>query len=65
MMMSNPRVFLSLQRDLATRGYEVWQDVNRLKAGRPWDEGVSEGLRNAQVLLVLLSPESVCTEPGC
>src|SRR6266481_1989035 len=71
MLMSNPRVFLSyavrdasevaerLHRDLATRGYEVWQDVNRLRAGRPWDEGVSEGLRNAQVLLALLSPESV------
>jgi hypothetical protein len=66
-----PRVFLSygvrdaseiaerLHRDLATRGYEVWQDVIRLRAGRPWDEDVSEGLRNAQVMLALLSPQSV------
>jgi TIR domain/APAF-1 helical domain len=66
-----PRLFLSygvhdaselaerLRRDLTARGYQVWQDVNRIRAGRPWDEEVQTGLRNSQVLLALLSPQSV------
>jgi hypothetical protein len=48
-----------LHRDLAARGYQVWQDVSRLRAGRPWDEDVPEGLRTSQVVLALLSPHSV------
>jgi len=67
----SPRVFLSygvwdaseiaerLRRDLMARGYEVWWDVNRIRAGLPWDEEVQTGLRNSQVLLALLSPQSV------
>jgi TIR domain len=66
-----PRLFLSygvrdasdiaerLHRDLTARGYQVWQDVNRLRAGRPWDEDIPEGLRTSQVVLALLSPQSV------
>jgi len=62
-----PRLFLSygvrdasdiaerLHRDLMERGYQVWQDVNRIRAGRPWDEEVQTGLRNSQVMLALLS----------
>src|SRR6516165_1686281 len=41
------------------RGYEVWWDVNRIRAGRPWDEEVQTGLQNSQVLLALPSPQSV------
>jgi|SRR5271166_69074 len=67
----SPRVFLSygvrdasqiaerLHCDLAARGFEIWQDVKRLRAGRPWDEDVPEGLRTSQVVLALLSPHSV------
>jgi WD40 repeat protein len=67
----SPQLFLSygvrdasqiakrLRCDLAARGYEVWQDVSRLRAGRPWDEDVPEGLRTSQVMIALLSPQSV------
>jgi WD40 repeat protein len=67
----SPRLFLSygvhdaselaerLRRDLMARGYQVWWDVNRIRAGLPWDEEVQTGLRNSQVLLALLSPQSV------
>jgi hypothetical protein len=48
-----------LHRDLAARGYQIWQDVSRLRVGRPWDEDVPEGLRTSQVVLALLSPHSV------
>jgi hypothetical protein len=66
-----PRLFLSygvhdaselaerLRRDLMARGYQVWQDLNRIRAGRPWDEEVQTGLRNSQLLLALLSPQWV------
>jgi len=74
----SPRVFLScgvrdaselaehLHRDLMARGYEVWWDVNHIRAGRPWDEEVQVGLRNSQVLLALFSPQSVrrARDPG-
>ena len=67
----SPRVFLSygvhdaselaerLRHDFTARGYQVWWDVNRIRAGRPWDEEVQMGLRNSQVVLALLSPQSV------
>ena len=66
-----PRLFLSygvhdtselaerLRLDFEARGYQVWQDVNRIRASRAWDEDVQTGLRNSQVLLVLLGPQSV------
>jgi TIR domain len=56
----------SLRRDLMARDYQVWWDVNRIRAGRPWDEEVQTGLRNSQVLLALLSPQSVrrAQDPG-
>jgi hypothetical protein len=48
-----------LRCELSARGYDVSQDVKRIRAGRPWDEEVPEGLRNSQVVLALLSPYSV------
>ena len=66
-----PQIFLSygvrdaaeiaelLHRDLSARGYHVWQDIHRMRAGWPWDEELRDGLRNADVLLALLSPQSV------
>jgi hypothetical protein len=55
-----------LRHDLMTHGYEVWWDLNRIRAGRPWNEEVQTGLRNSQVLLALLSPQSVrrARDPG-
>lgn len=48
-----------LHRDLTARQYQVWQDIHRIRTGSPWDEEVQAGLRNSQVLLALLSPQSV------
>jgi hypothetical protein len=45
----SPRLFISygrldaserderLRHDLMARGYQIWQDVNRTRAGWPWD----------------------------
>jgi hypothetical protein len=66
-----PRLFLSygvrdaseiaerLHRDLTARQYQIWQDIHRIRTGWPWDEEVQAGLRNSQVMLALLSPQSV------
>jgi len=67
-----PRLFLSygvrdasevaerLHRDLTGCGdYQIWQDIHHIRSGRPWDDEVQAGLRNSQVLLALLSPQSV------
>jgi WD40 repeat protein len=66
-----PRVFLSygrrdakdladrLRHDLAERGYEIWQDTERIRSGKDWNRQIEDGLRDAQVLVALLSPHSV------
>lgn len=66
-----PKIFLSygvrdaaeiaerLHRDLSARGYHVWQDIHGIRVGWPWDEELRDGLRNADVLIALLSPQSV------
>lgn len=66
-----PKIFLSygvrdaaeiaerLHRDLSVRGYHVWQDIHGIRVGWPWDEELRDGLRNADVLVALLSPQSV------
>jgi WD40 repeat protein len=48
-----------LHRDLTSRGYKIWQDVNRIRTGWPWDNEVQDGLQNSDVVLALLSPHSV------
>src|ERR1700693_2194714 len=48
-----------LHRDLTAQGYEVGWDIDRIRAGRPWDEEVQAGFQNLHVLLALLSPQSV------
>jgi hypothetical protein len=33
----------------------IWQDIRRIRVGRPWDEQVPEGLRHAKVTLAPLT----------
>lgn len=48
-----------LKADLESRGFQVWQDKNQLKAGREWEEEIKRALQNTQVVLALLSPHAV------
>jgi hypothetical protein len=48
-----------LHRDLTARGYKIWQDVDRIRVGWPWDKEVQDGLRSSDVVLALLSPHAV------
>jgi WD40 repeat protein len=48
-----------LRADLEARGYDVWQDTERIRSGKQWDQQIEEGLRDAQVFVALLSPHAM------
>jgi WD40 repeat protein len=48
-----------LRTDLEARGYDVWQDTERLRSGKDWNQQIEHALRDTQVLVALLSPHSV------
>ena len=48
-----------LSRDLSARGYDVWQDSCEIRAGREWEQQITDGLRSTQVVVALLSPHAV------
>lgn len=48
-----------LRTDLKARGYDVWQDVQKIQPGIDFVASIEEGIRASCVLLALLSPYSV------
>ena len=48
-----------LNVDLEALGYEVWRDTREIRAGKEWEEKISDGLRSTQVVIALLSPHAV------
>jgi WD40 repeat protein len=66
-----PKVFLSygrkdalevakkLERDLEAAGYEVWMDIKKIGSGSAWQQEIEDALREAQVVVSLLSPHAV------
>lgn len=68
---AKPKIFLSygrkdsfevakrLERDLEAAGYEVWMDVKKIGSGSIWQQEIENGLREAQVVVSLLSPHAV------
>ena len=48
-----------LNVDLEALGYEVWQDARDIRAGKEWEQQISDGLRSTQVVIALLSPHAV------
>lgn len=53
-------------RDLANRlreaGCEVWQDISGLRGGQTWASGIDRAVRDSDVLIVVLSPDSSTSE---
>ena len=53
--------------DLASRlkkaGHDVWLDYHSLIPGKPWEKQITEGLDNADVILLVVSKESLESEP--
>ena len=52
-----------LKADLETAGFEVWHDLTRIQAGKPWLDEVATGLIEASAAIAVLSPQAVRTAP--
>ena len=50
---------LRLRDDLSKKGFKVWQDAERIRAGYDWTDEIREGIRESDILLALLSPHAV------
>jgi len=72
-MQASTQVFISYKReyiDFAKRvadklrdwGYVPWLDVERIRPGENWDNSVFEGLKSSQVIVGVVTPESVKSE---
>jgi hypothetical protein len=50
-----------LEKDLKAQGYEIWRDIRQIKSGSDWQGDITDGLRNAQIVIALLTPHSTRT----
>ena len=50
-----------LEKDLKAQGYEIWRDIRQIKSGSDWQGEITDGLRNAQIVVALLTPHSTRT----
>lgn len=67
-----PRVFISYSRadeafarrlatSLAETGMDVWIDLEDIAAGTKWSRAIQQGLDSAEVMIVIISPESMAS----
>lgn len=47
-----------LAHKLQKKGFDIWTDYLSLVPGRPWAEQIDKGLNEAELLLLVVSPES-------
>ncbi|MBD2465806.1 toll/interleukin-1 receptor domain-containing protein [Oscillatoria sp. FACHB-1407] len=52
----------SFLKALEKRGFKVWLDYHVLVPGRPWEEQIYEGLKEAEVFLLVVSQESIASK---
>lgn len=69
--MDRPKIFLSygrkdslevakrLEQDLEAAGFDVWMDIKKIGSGSLWQNEIETGLREAQIVVSLLSPHAV------
>ncbi|MEP7304863.1 MAG: HEAT repeat domain-containing protein [Acidobacteriota bacterium] len=48
-----------LNADLENRGYAVWHDTREITPGTSWQHMIADGLREAQVVVAVLTPHAV------
>ena len=57
---SQDRPFVErLAQDLRDRGHIVWIDFEGIRGGERWKQSIADGLHPSQMVLLVLSPESV------
>lgn len=49
----------SLARSLSKIGAEIWIDVESIPAGMPWHNAIHQGLETCDVMLLIITPESM------
>ncbi|MEL6408268.1 MAG: TIR domain-containing protein [Chloroflexota bacterium] len=47
---------------ITTWGYQAWLDVEDIKPGEEWDTAIHKGLRDANIVIGLLTPESLASD---
>src|SRR5215471_4148510 len=50
-----------LEADLRKLGFETWVDRQRLAGGQRWRRELQEAVEQAQVLLIVLSPDAIAS----
>ncbi len=50
-----------LARSLSESGMDVWIDIEDIPAGMKWSKAIQEGLDSAEVMVVLISPDSMAS----
>ena len=50
-----------LGTDLERLGADLWMDVDDIPAGMKWSSAIQEGLDQAEVMIVVLSPDSMAS----
>lgn len=50
-----------LARSLSEMGADIWIDVNDIPAGMKWSTAIQQGLNVCQVMLVIISPDSMAS----
>ncbi|MBW7880651.1 MAG: TIR domain-containing protein [Anaerolineae bacterium] len=51
-----------LARDLNDAGVEVWIDFRQIHAGERWKDEIRRGVERSEVIVIVLSPDSVVSE---
>ena len=51
-----------LTHRLETAGFNVWLDYRKLIPGTPWAEQIEKGLKDAEVILLVVSKESIASK---
>ena len=73
MVQNNKHIFLSYSRvdtkfakriatDLRGQGFDVWMDQSHIPGGKHWDNDIEEALKNASVVVLIISKASVKSE---
>ncbi len=50
-----------LARSLSEMGAQIWLDVNDIPAGMKWSTAIQQGLNVCQIMLLIISPESMAS----
>lgn len=59
---SNSHIVNKIVNQLKMRGLRIWIDTDRIKGGARWSEPIDQGLRDATIVIVMMSPASMKSE---